>query len=124
MNMAWCNDDYYVLGAYGAHADSPLSPGTKAFRRATLQRAWENGPHPSQAQRRRDKCWARRGPLLMVLAEHSYRPLQLRILSILTSAPRQSVALATKQHRHAYLMGRVFSCEDIVRCCEHTIDII
>jgi ankyrin repeat protein len=120
MDMAWGNDDYHVLGAYGAHVDSPLSPETKALRRTILQRAWENGPHPSQVQRRRDECWARRGPLLMVLAEHSYRPLQLRSLLILQaaaepSAPIQPVALVTRQQRHAYLMGRVFSCEGIVR---------
>ena len=73
-------------------------------------------------QRRRDERWARRGPLMTVLAEHAYRPLQLRALALALAAaeldpaaPIEPVALATSQQRHAYLLGRVLSCEGIVR---------
>jgi hypothetical protein len=37
-------------------------------------------------QRRRDERWERRGPLLTVLAEHAYRPLQARALEIALAA--------------------------------------
>ena len=120
--MAANNDNYTALTQYGLYAVSRLSLETKVLHRATLQKAWENGPHPSQVQRRRDERWFRRGPLLTVLAEHGYRPLQLRALAIAMAAaeldpaaPIQPVAIVTKQQRHAYLMERVFSCEGIVR---------
>jgi len=111
-----------ALAHYGVCADPRLSPETKALRVAALEAWWAAGPHPSQVQRRRDERWARRGPLMTVLAEHAYRPLQLRALAIALAAaeldpaaPIQPVALATSQQRHAYLLGRVFSCEGIVR---------
>ena len=66
-----------ALTAYGSFMYRPSSE-TKALRCAALEAAWAAGPHPSQVQRRRDECWARRGPLITVLAEHAYRPLQLR----------------------------------------------
>ena len=37
-------------------------------------------------QRRRDERWARRGPLMTVLAEHVYRPLQLRAMALALAA--------------------------------------
>ena len=60
--------------------------GHHGYRRAALEAAWAAGPHPSQVQRRRDERWARRGPLLTVLAEHAYRPLQLRAQAIAAAA--------------------------------------
>ena len=110
------------LSLYGLSARPHLSPETKALRCAALEAAWAAGPHPSQVQRRRDECWARRGPLITVLAEHAYRPLQLRALAMSLAAaeldpaaPIEPVALVTSQQRHAYLLGRVFSNEGIVR---------
>ncbi len=89
-----------ALADYGHGAWPPLSPETKALRRAALKRAWENGLHPSQVQRRRDELWERRGPLLTVLAEHAYRPLQARALEIELAAlsldPNEPVLISTK----------------------------
>jgi hypothetical protein len=89
-----------ALAHYGRFASRSLSSETKALRVAALQRVWENGPHPSQVQRRRDECWARRGPLLNVLAEHAYRPLQARALEIALAAmdidPVEAVIISTK----------------------------
>ena len=107
-----------ALTHYGSEARNRqgLSPATKALRVAALEAWWAAGPHPSQVQRRRDERWFRRGPLLMVLASHGYRPLHLRAaVELDPAAPIQPVALVTNQQRHAYLLGRVFSCEGIVR---------
>ena len=75
-----------ALASYGVWAKSRLSPETKALRVAALEAWWAAGPHPSQVQRRRDERWARRGPLITVLAEHAYRPLQLRAQAIAAAA--------------------------------------
>ena len=80
--MAASNHNKTVLSQYGYRARPPLSPETKALRVAALEAWWAAGPHPSQVQRRRDERWARRGPLITVLAEHAYRPLQLRAFAL------------------------------------------
>ena len=41
-----------ALDIYGKHKYPPLSPAELAARRAALVAAWEQGPHPSQVQRR------------------------------------------------------------------------
>jgi Ankyrin repeats (3 copies) len=88
-----------VLNDYGIHARPRISPESKAIRRAALKKWWEKGPHPSQIKRRRDECWARRGPLLTVLAEHAYRPLQARALEIALAAlslnPIEAIVIST-----------------------------
>ena len=127
--MAANNDNKTALSHYGDYATDYgrkaypcLSPETKALRVAALEAWWAAGPHPSQVQRRRDERWARRSPLMTVLAEHAYRPLQLCALALALAAaeldpaaPIEPVALATSQQRHTYLLGRVLSCEGIVR---------
>jgi len=98
--MAATNDTQTALTHYGDNVYPDFSPETKALCVAALQKAWENGPHPSQIQRRRDESWARRGPLLTVLAEHAYRPLQARALEIALASislnPNESVLISTK----------------------------
>ena len=85
--MAAANDDNETaLAHYGDSVYPRLSPETKALRVAALEAWWAAGPHPSQVQRRRDERWARRGPLITVLAEHAYRPLQLRAQAIAAAA--------------------------------------
>ena len=116
--MAASSNNRTALADYGLQAYPRLSPETKSLCVAALEALWAAGPHPSQVQRRRDERWTRRGPLITVLAEHAYRPLQLRALAVAQldpTAPVEPVALATSQQRHAHLLGRVFSCEGIVR---------
>ena len=84
--MAVDNNNQTALAHYGVRANPRLSPETKALRVAALEAWWAAGPHPSQVQRRRDERWARRGPLITVLAEHAYRPLQLRAQAIAAAA--------------------------------------
>ena len=84
--MAVSDDDWTALTHYGAGANTVPSPETKALRCAALEAWWAAGPHPSPVQRRRDERWARRGPLITVLAEHAYRPLQLRAEAIAAAA--------------------------------------
>ena len=81
--MAAANNGATALSEYGLLVDPVLSPETKALRCAALEAAWAAGPHPSQVRRRR---WESRGPLLWVLAEHGYRPLQLRAQAIAAAA--------------------------------------
>ena len=81
--MAADNDGRTALSHYGCDVDPALSLDTKALRVAALEAAWAAGPHPSQVRRRR---WESRGPLLWVLAEHGYRPLQLRAQAIAAAA--------------------------------------
>ena len=84
--MAASNNNTTALAHYGRWTYPSISPETKALRVAALEAWWAAGPHPSQVQRRRDERWARRGPLMTVLAEHAYRPLQLRALAIAAAA--------------------------------------
>ena len=95
------NDNATALANYGHSGDPPLSPETKALRVAALEAWWAAGPHPSQVQRRRDERWAWRGPLMTVLAEHAYRPLQLRALAIALAAaeldPAEAVVVQTSR---------------------------
>ena len=78
--IAASDDNQTALSHYGrwANSYSGLSPETKALRVAALEAWWAAGPHPSQVQRR--------GPLITVLAEHAYRPLQLRAQAIAAAA--------------------------------------
>ena len=84
--MAANDDNETALAHYGRYATPRLSPETTALRVAALEAWWAAGPHPSQVQRRRDERWARRGPLITVLVEHAYRPLQLRAQAIAAAA--------------------------------------
>ena len=94
--------NYYNLTALSDYGDyvnyhRVISPETKALRCTVLQKAWENGPHPSQVRRRN---WERRGPFLKVLAENAYLPLQARALEIASAAlslnPNEAVLISTK----------------------------
>ena len=92
--MAANDDNETALAHYGNYASPRLSPETKALRVAALEAWWAAGPHPSQR-------WARRGPLITVLAEHAYRPLQLRALSLALAAaeldPAEAVVVQTSR---------------------------
>ena len=96
-----------ALSGYGDFLKTPLSFETKALRCVALEAAWAAGPHPSQVRRRR---WESRGPLLWMLAEHGYRPLQLRAQAIAAAAagaPLPVVQYSPKQD--------VFRSEGLVR---------
>ena len=82
-----------ALSHYGSWASRLITPETKALRCAALEAAWAAGPHPSQVQRRRDERWFRRGPILWVLAEHGFRPLQHRALAIFLAAAGGTFAM-------------------------------
>ena len=84
--MAADNFNRTALTHFGYNANPRLPLETKALSVAALEAWWAAGPHPSQVQRRRDERWARRGPLITVLAEHAYQPLQLRAQVIAAAA--------------------------------------
>ena len=108
--MAVSNDNWTAIAHYGRSARPPLSPETKALRCAALEAWWAAGPHPSQVQRRRDERWARRGPLITVLAEHAYRPLQLRAQAIAAAAVGAPLPLIVHSAKEV-----VFRHEGLVR---------
>ena len=64
-----------ALDMYGEGTDLRFSPAELAARRAALVAAWEEGPHPSQVQRRKDVRWDRRLPLMCVAVGCGFLPL-------------------------------------------------
>jgi hypothetical protein len=56
------NHNLSALSHYGYYSGIDLS--LKALRVAELKKAWREGCHPSQVQRRKDENWAKRWPLM------------------------------------------------------------
>ena len=107
-----------ALKLWGEYKEGPpLSPAELASRRAEALAAFRAGPHPSQVQRRKDKCWARRWPLMQVAVGHGFQPLAYRRALLEAAAlppsaviPSQRISGKTRAQRavrHAYLLGRV-----------------
>ena len=108
-----------VLKYYGGLAHPTISDADKALRRAALEAAWAEGPHPSQVQRRKDERWARRWPFVFVLVTRGFRPLLRRALAIAAAidpaAPIPQPLIRTRRQRHAHLLSQVLSNEGIIR---------
>ena len=64
-----------ALDMYGEGTDLRFSPAELAARRAALVAAWEEGPHPSQVQRRKDVRFAPRAALMAVVVGCGFLPL-------------------------------------------------
>ena len=125
--MAVCAGGRTALTAYGTDADPSISNEIMEQRREQLRVAWEDGPHPSQVQRRRDERWARRWPFMFVLAG-SVRPLAYRKALLLAAHPpvapsavipapvrRTRLTRAQLCRLHALNVGLVLSNEGLVR---------
>ena len=113
------DDGRTALQWYGEYADSPLSPAVLEERRALLQHAYDEGPHPNA-------CWARRWPVMSVMPGCGFRPLAVRLLeqemhlaALLASGevapPLAPVSLDTPQQRRAFYMRLIFRSDFLLR---------
>lgn len=98
-----------------------LEDEAKSAARDTLLEAFRNGPHPSQVLLRlRNGNWARRWPLMCVVASCGYRPLEPARLALLAtavdpSAKIEPIVLDTPEKRLAYLIGIVLANDGLLR---------
>ena len=97
-----------ALQWYGQRADPPLNPAVLAERRALLQHAYDEGPHPNAR-------WARRWPFMQVMVFNDFQPLLARQLNLLTLNPPlppdasiPPVIISTAAQRRAFLNMAVF----------------
>jgi hypothetical protein len=99
-----------------------LSDQAKAEHVAALRLAFANGPHASQVQRRKDENWARRWPLMLVLAGHDFLPTAARRLALAALAPALPTHVAipplpsrTRAQRRALFFAKVFAHRDLAQ---------
>ena len=107
---------------YGSGAKPPLSEETKEEHRAALLDCFRKGPHPSQVQRRKDENFARRLPLMLVMAGCDFRPLLARQLAFLLLSPPlppdaaiPPIEIATVAQKRAFLNMAVFGHEGLLK---------
>jgi len=78
-----------------------------------LKLLYENGPHPSQVQRRKDLTWARRWPFMSVLFDSRFLPLAARrrqleqAAHMLDSSTRASIPRELEQRRYSFGLNRM-----------------
>lgn len=106
-------NNYWFLHnkSYGVSAHLSISSETAKLHRTELQKAWFEGPHPSQVKRiKRDRArrWKRRKSLILVLAENGYRPLQKRIANTTTSSDELIIVVTSR-------MEDIFCIDGLVR---------
>ena len=103
-----------ALQRYGEWADL-LTPTVLEGRRALLQHAYDEGPHPNAR-------WARRWPFVMVLVCYGFQPTAARRAVLLalnpplpTNVKIPPIVMRTKAQRRAFLNMKVFGHEGIWR---------
>ena len=112
------NHNLSALSHYGYYSGIDLS--LKALRVAELKKAWREGCHPSQVQRRKDENWAKRWPLmnaaygsglLLTAAEKA----QLKATALPTDAKLPDEPTATEEQRGALRHSKVLGNIGLVR---------
>ena len=103
------NDGESVIERYGRYAYPIPTPAVLEQRRALLQHAYDEGPHPNAR-------WARRWPFVMVLVCYDFQPTAARRAVLLalnpplpTDAKIPPIPIGAKEQYRAYLHGLVFS---------------
>ena len=98
-----------ALQCYGEEVNPPLTPAVLKERRALLQHAYDEGPHPNAR-------WARRWPFVMVLVCYGFQPTAARRAVLLALNPPlppnvliPAIPIGTMEQYRAYLHGLVFS---------------
>jgi len=106
-----------ALEWYGEGKRPPLSPAELAARRAALVAAWEEGPHPSQVQRRKDVRWARRWAFVQVMVGHGFRPLAYRVAQLEAAAlPPSAEIPPLEDPRPVLLRNQALASEGVFKC--------
>jgi hypothetical protein len=115
-NLMLIINGYTALDKYGNIKEPRLSPDELKQRRAILQKAFEEGPHP-------DMCWKRRWPMMSVMVGCGFQHLAAQLLELemqrIALYERgelpPSTILDTSERRRAYYMGLVFGNEWLLR---------
>ena len=109
------NSGESVLEGYGRWLRPPLTPAVLKQRRALLQHAYDEGPHPNAR-------WAWRWPFVMVLVCYGFQPTAARRAVLLalnpplpTNVKIPPIVMRTKAQRRAFLNMAVFGHEGIWR---------
>ena len=103
---------HYGIYASGYYGGQGLDPSVKALRVAELKKAWREGCHPSQVQRRKDENWAKRWPLMNVatgcgLLLTAAKMAQLKATALPTDAKLPDEPTATEEQRRALRHSKV-----------------
>ena len=108
-------DGRTALQMYGQVANPPLTPAVLEERRALLQHAYDEGPHPKAR-------WARRWPFEMVMVCYGFQPTAARRAVLLALNPPLPTHVKipplpnrTRAQRRALLNMKVFGHEGIWR---------
>jgi len=110
-----------ALSLYGEESRAyPLSEEDVEDRREQMRAVFASGPHPSQAQRRRDECWARRSAVMVILVRHGFLPLAVRRAELAAAAVPASASIpdepvGTPLQRHLLRLRKVFCNEALSR---------
>ena len=107
-----------ALKMYGERKHpTKLRPAELAARRAALVAAWEEGPHPSQVQRRKDVRWARRWAFVQVMVGHGFRPLAYRVAQLEAAAlPPSAEIPPLTDPRPVLLRDKALASEGVFKC--------
>ena len=111
-----------ALSHYGLHVNGGkgLDPSVKALRVAELKKAWREGCHPSQVQRRKDENWAKRWPLMNAatgfgLLLTAAKKAQLEATALPTDAKLPDEPTETEEQRGALRHSKVLGNLGLVR---------
>jgi len=104
------------LGVYGAGVR--LKYTDRFDKVKTIEKAFAQGPHPSQVQRRKTEIWIRRWPFIQVMVQCGFQPLLHRRVEQLLNSPPVSpddeippVELVTAEQRRAFYLMQIFGHE-------------
>ena len=112
--------DLFALDRNGESAEALINQSTltakgKARLMSSLRLAFAQGPHESQVQRRKNENWARRWPLMKVLAGHDFLPTASRRLALELLRPALPTHVTipplpnrTRAQRRNNLMFKIF----------------
>jgi len=114
--------NYSALSHYGVHANNfrGRDPSVKALRVAELKKAWREGCHPSQVQRRKDENWAKRWPLMEAATGCGFllmaaKKAELKATALPTDAKLPDEPTATADQRRALRHSKVLGNISLVR---------
>ena len=116
------DDNWSALSIYGIYGNGGqgFDPSVKALRVAALKKAWREGCHPSQVQRRKDENWAKRWPLMNAatgcgLLLTAAKKAQLKATALPTDAKLPDEPTATEEQRGALRHSKVLGNIGLVR---------
>ena len=116
------NDNRSALSHYGDEANNlqGLDPSVKALRVAELKKAWREGCHPSQVQRRKDENWAKRWPLMEAATGCGFllmaaKKAELKATALPTDVALPPLPTATEEQRRALRHSKVLGNIGLVR---------